>query len=81
MIAAPYARLCAADVHQAQMHTCDDPAACGVAAMVLGPDGPDVELEGLHELLDRIEALTHGRKTLKSDEVLRMIHAERGGPR
>lgn len=81
MIVEPYARLCAADVHQAQTHTCDDPTSCGVASMVLGLSPVEDELERLHVVLDQIEDLTHGRKTLKSDAVLTLIHTERGGPR
>lgn len=62
-------------------HTCDDPLACVLKSARLGPDEREQELERLHVLLDRIEDLTHGRKTLRSDDVLGMIHEERGGPR
>jgi hypothetical protein len=72
---------CRADVHQAQAHTCADPAGCGVDQMISGVDPIDAELERLHVVLDGIEDLTHGRKTLRSDDVLALIHAERGGPR
>lgn len=62
-------------------HTCDEPAACAVASLVTGSDERALELEALHDVLDAIEDLTHGRKTLRSDDVLKLIHDARGGPR
>lgn len=62
-------------------HTCTDPLACALESARQGPDAGEQELARLHDLLDRIEDLTHGRKTLRSEAVLTMIHAERGGPR
>lgn len=72
---------CQGDPAEARAHTCGDPLACALERLVDGDDPTEAELERLHEVLDRIEDLTHGRKTLRSEAVLKMIHDERGGPR
>lgn len=61
-------------------HTCDDPVTCALESMH-EPDPRDAELKGLHDAMDLIEDLTDGRKTLRSEHVLKIIHDERGGPR
>lgn len=63
------------------LHTCNDPLACGLDRLISGDDPTEAELERLHAVLDDIEDLTHGRKTLRSEAVLKLIHDERGGPR
>lgn len=72
-----YARLCDADVHQGQAHTCDDPVSCGIASIGQG----EPEADWLHELLDRVEELCEGSKAKVAGVVLTTIHQARGGPR
>lgn len=62
-------------------HTCDDPLLCALGSLVDGDDPTEVELKRLHAMLDEIEDLTHGRKTLRVETVLKLIHDERSGPR
>ena len=72
---------CDANVYASEPHTCDDPATCAVDRLIDGGDPAEAELERLHAVLDEIEELTHGRKTLRSEDVLKLVHRERGGPR
>jgi len=69
------------DAKEYERHDCDDPAGCAIDRLINSDNPTEAELERLHVLLDEIEALTHGRKTLSSEGVLTMIHAKRGGPR
>lgn len=72
---------CQGDPLESRAHTCDDPLACALERLVDGDDPTEAELGRLHVVLDEVEALTHGRKTLRSEVVMKLIHDERGGPR
>lgn len=60
-------------------HTCDDPLGCALARLIAGPDPRDVELEVLHEVLDRVEELCEGRKTVRTEAILAEVHRARRG--
>lgn len=63
------------------VHTCEDPLACAVDALIAGPDPRVEEIERLHELLDTIEEKVTASKSTLAAEILTLIHTERGGPR
>lgn len=63
------------------MHTCDDPLACAINALIAGPDPRVEQLERLHEVLDRVEEIVTTSKSKMAAEILMLLHTARGGPR
>lgn len=71
MIADPYRRLCTADVHQAQTHTCDDPTSCGIAS--IGEQDTESRIDELLTTIDQVRDLCAGNKSKLAQKILSVI--------